>query len=403
MQNELAARHFAARALSHHPWYLAAGVNAETPVSLLLRDPDGSEHEVIVRWKRRASALGTLRQPPATGTSEATQFFFGSASVSQLIDAQLDRVGAQEPFFFTDAVVRELGFSSRVVPSASALAAAGVSASNGVSYFAIKYQYAGKRILLLRIPNYDPPSAAVSLGYLTALLAEQRDQVDGLILDQTHNPGGRGAFMERLVQLLSARPTRRTVQNLRADRWWYETYAAELESFVDETDLSPPTTRALQSTVLDAQRIDDAYSAGAALTAPMLFPLQDTVLGPAPGAWNKPLLILSDELSASCGDYFPLIMKSNQFARLFGARTMGAGGNVERVAQLTNSGLSLDLTRSLATMPDESEVYPDEGYIEDNGVSPDVPYAHSLADVRAGYVRYAKAFSEALVQQLAEQ
>jgi len=43
-------------------------------------------------------------------------------------------------------------------------------------------------------------------------------------------------------------------------------------------------------------------------------------------------------------------------------------------------------------------VYPDDRFVEDHGVSPDVEYSHTLEDFRAGYVGYVHAFSDAIVE-----
>jgi C-terminal processing protease CtpA/Prc len=112
-------------------------------------------------------------------------------------------------------------------------------------------------------------------------------------------------------------------------------------------------------------------------------------------------MMLVDELSVSCGDIVPAIMKANGIMPLFGHTTMGGGGNVEEVATLTNTRWTLNLSRGLGTVFDPTGAYPEAGFIEDNGVTPDVAYDHSLADFRAGYVGYVSAFNAALAHQLA--
>jgi hypothetical protein len=86
---------------------------------------------------------------------------------------------------------------------------------------------------------------------------------------------------------------------------------------------------------------------------------------------------------------------------LFGQRTMGGGGNVESVAVLTNTRAELRMSRGVATVYDPTGRYPEERMIEDNGVTPDIVYSHTLADVRAGYVGYVKAFNSALERAMA--
>jgi len=89
-------------------------------------------------------------------------------------------------------------------------------------------------------------------------------------------------------------------------------------------------------------------------------------------------------------------VKVNGLAPVFGARTLGAGGTVQTAAVLPNAAAELTLTRGVGSAVDPGE-YPEALVIEDQGVSPDVAYAHTLADFRAGYV---SAFSEVLCKEL---
>jgi C-terminal processing protease CtpA/Prc len=107
--------------------------------------------------------------------------------------------------------------------------------------------------------------------------------------------------------------------------------------------------------------------------------------------WNKPVLVLHDELSGSGGDVFPDLLQAGGAAKTFGARTMGLGGSVEPVITLPYSQAQLHLTRGLMGPYNPSG---DPKLIENEGVTPNYPYAHTIADFRAGYVGYVKAFSQ---------
>jgi hypothetical protein len=93
----------------------------------------------------------------------------------------------------------------------------------------------------------------------------------------------------------------------------------------------------------------------------------------------------------------PLIVQANGIAPIFGQRTMGGGGNVEQVTTLQNTQAVLNLSRGLGTVYDPTGAYPDSRFVEDNGVTPDISYSHTLSDFRAGYVGYVAAFNAALV------
>jgi hypothetical protein len=83
--------------------------------------------------------------------------------------------------------------NSVLVLSERALADFGVAgqALFDIHFFATKYTYQGKRILLVRNPDFDlsdEASVQQRLNYLRALLSEQESTSDVLVFDDTHNP-----------------------------------------------------------------------------------------------------------------------------------------------------------------------------------------------------------------------
>jgi C-terminal processing protease CtpA/Prc len=128
---------------------------------------------------------------------------------------------------------------------------------------------------------------------------------------------------------------------------------------------------------------------------PFSFSLRE-ILPPAPGGavWKKPVLVLIDELCGSGGDSFPMLMKANGLGKLFGNRTAGLGGSVEKVIDLPFTRSSLSVTRGLFTTFKPNGQYSDSDYVENNGVTPDVSYTHTVKDFREGFETYFKAFSD---------
>jgi C-terminal processing protease CtpA/Prc len=146
--------------------------------------------------------------------------------------------------------------------------------------------------------------------------------------------------------------------------------------------------------------VDAAYSANKSHSAPIPFFFESETIDPDPVHWTKPAIVLIDELSVSCADFVPAVLKANGTMPVFGQRTMGGGGNVEGVATLTHTRARLNLSRGLATVFDPSGAYPEARFIEDNGVVPDVVFSHTLADFRGGYVAYVRAFNAELAKSL---
>jgi C-terminal processing protease CtpA/Prc len=113
--------------------------------------------------------------------------------------------------------------------------------------------------------------------------------------------------------------------------------------------------------------------------------------------WTKPRLVLIDELAGSCADIFPMLIKENHLAPLFGRRTIGLGGNVEGFGPLTNSQATLSLTRGLFTTHQDDETYATADFVENNGVEPDIEHVITAADFRSGFIGYVTHFSDVIV------
>ena len=101
--------------------------------------------------------------------------------------------------------------------------------------------------------------------------------------------------------------------------------------------------------------------------------------------YTKPVVVLMNRGSGSCGDFFPAILKDNNRAKLFGETTIGLGGPVLGTSQLPLSEITVQTTVG-ATMRLNGE------YIENNGVKPDVEYKITIDDLNNGYRNYIKGF-----------
>ena len=85
------------------------------------------------------------------------------------------------------------------------------------------------------------------------------------------------------------------------------------------------------------------------------------------------IVLMVNEMCASMCDLFAAILQDNQMAKVVGARTMGAGGNVVTHHQAPNSHLALRQTESLMVRRVVKKGKVELGaLIENNGVEPDV-------------------------------
>ena len=393
--NALAARHFTAAMLTSRPVYAAEGLRANERVQVQLRNDRGVERAETVTWQEVPRLLPVVPAAPVAGGAGPRAAMAVSRETAEVARAELSKLGDRVPFFMTDAVRAALGVAGEVAPGRVALAQFGLTPQDAaaIHFFAATYSLGRKKVLLVRIPSYLQADAA--LNYLRALFVEQQPQVDALVLDQTHNPGGSVGFAEGVLSLLAPRRINGFVERMHADRLWIQTFANAAKG-ARQVNPADPTVAILEGRAHD---IDAAYSANRPLSIPIPLSLEPTI-EPDSVHWAKPLVLLADELSVSCADIVPLILKANGVATLFGQTTMGGGGNVETVATLANTQAVLSVSRGLGTVYDPTGQYPERNVIEDNGVAPDVAYSHTLADFRAGYVGYVRAFNDALAARV---
>ncbi len=396
--NALSSAHIAAARLTSRSVYLSKGLKAGAQAKLHLRGTDGTLRDAVVAWAEIPHLLPPLAPPPQAGKSGPKTMTAASDIAAEVTREELGKLGARVPFYMTDAVKASLGITAEVKPSAAALAKFGVSADAAaqIDYFAATYTTNGKKVLLFRLPDYTPADAGAALNYIRALFDEQQTQVDALVFDETHNPGGSVSFAFGVVSLLAPKTVNSMVQEMHGDRLWIQSFA-DASTQVAQADPNDPLAAVFMQ---DAHLVDDAYSAKKPLSVPLPMFTATPTLDADAAHWTKPFMMLTDELSVSCADFVPLLVQANGLAPLFGQRTMGGGGNVEQVATLTNTQGQLRISRGLGTVYDPTGAYPESRFIEDNGVTPDVSYSHTLADFRAGYVAYVGAFNAALAQQL---
>jgi Peptidase family S41 len=409
--NDLTLAHFGASYLTGRYDFVDPELQDGTPAVLTLRKPSGEKTEVTVHWTAAPHQLPPTSIPSFDQPGQRPLAL--APTGRDVISAELASLGGSVPFFLTPEVQAQYNVEP-VQLSDEAIAKYNVNREVAESgkYLAFRYSYCGKTLLILRLPDYipydledasDEADVRESINYLRALLATQAPLVDGLVVDDTHNPGGDILLVHQFAALLADKPLNGLVQKMNADRFWIGAYlelAQEIRATSDEDD--PALALEYEGY---AHQIDLAYSNGQPLSEPLPIPLPFPVVGlptivqPDDVHWEKPFVMLTDELSFSGGDAAPLLVKVNKLAPLFGQTTAGAGGNVES-GYLTYSGLQFSLSRGLFGIYDPSGAYPENNFVEDHGVSPDVTYSHTLEDFRAGYVGYVAAFSDSLLGEV---
>jgi hypothetical protein len=456
--------HGVAASMTFRPFYAPKELAPRgATAQCVFKKADGSQYEVAVPWQTTPGGIAGQIQPPtpaadpppapppANGDPPNAQAALKkltlvgrdaafSSQANWIIrrdnpQASVLQVASTTPFYFTPAVTTQYA-PVEVAPKAETLAKYGVTlpaadaptAADYIHLKAFKYKHAGKTVMIVRIPEYIVPqdNYEENVAWVSALIEENAGTAaaapppadlastpaDVIVLDDTHNPGGSATYVHGLASLFLKAPSGIMVQANHSDRKWFEGYVA-LANQINAIPGFPPEF--VQTLMTRSGKVEEAFDTGKWL-APFM-PLTGANLGPNAeftaesffgaellkphplGHWEKPVLVLHDELSGSGGDAFPAILQ-NSGIKTFGARTMGLGGTVEPVGQLSNSRATLNLTRGIFGIYQPNGAPPK--LVENLGVTPDYAYAHTVADFRAGYAAYVKAFSDIAVGMTGE-
>jgi hypothetical protein len=270
----------------------------------------------------------------------------------------------------------------------------GAQVLEGMPVTAAIYEAAGKKIGVLRIPQYTDDGL---LEVLARALMVMESQTDVLVLDQTNNPGGSVSLVSDIVGLFADKSYTDMNFKVRPSMNWIkkiDDISAKITEMLaaDPNDLAANALKARFDYL--GQEFRDAIAQKRFLTKPISLNLTGTFGTIQPNKvvrYTKPVLLLINELDFSGGDAFPAIMKDNGRVTLFGAKTNGAGGNVAEYGPLANSFFKFNLTESLMVRPNGQ-------YVENNGIKPDIAYSITEDDFMNDYRGYVKAFTAAALQ-----
>jgi hypothetical protein len=274
----------------------------------------------------------------------------------------------------------------------------------------------GRKMGYIRIAAYDGDYKEVQEF---AKIAEKfQAEVEGLVIDQVNNPGGSVFYLYALASHLTGKPLTTPHHRLivgEADaqqsaelllkvlRDSKKPAAAQAKVKKLKADEEPPnaggypiTAKFMNLMIRSAQFILKEFKSGKRLTDLIHISGVDDI-DPAPKEserFTKPILLLTNALDFSGGDFFPAIMQDNQRATILGVRTAGAGGVVKPYAVSQFGIARLSATGSLAQRANGQP-------IENLGVTPDIPYEITAKDLRTGFAQYRWKILKALDAMLA--
>jgi hypothetical protein len=250
--------------------------------------------------------------------------------------------------------------------------------SSGDVFYSGTYTTAdGLRIGFIRIPNYEPSQGiSVALAQWAREIAYFEQNTDGLVIDDTRNPGGDACYLQELIRLLTPETFRMLGLEFRATESLVQAYAAQVE-YEKSTGSEQWVINSWQSH-LDAMRQANREVRGRTGPLPICGPGLEVHPQPdstgKPFGYSKPVIVLMDELSASAGDAFPAVLQDNNRAKIVGTRSMGLGGAVQEFKATHFSEGIATVTTSLMIRkaPVATGEFPIMPYVENIGVRPDV-------------------------------
>lgn len=275
-------------------------------------------------------------------------------------------------------------------------------------FHAYIYKTDARRLIgYIRIASYEAPDFTQAIAEFSKVIGLFESATDAMVIDQVNNPGGSVFYLYGLASMLSDRPLATPLHRMavtQSDVSDALNAINRLQSVKtdddakkaikpEELDGYPGSYEFAQFTLSYAHFIVSEWNEGRKLTRPYWIAGVDHI-NPAPTHYTKPILLLTNHLDFSGGDFFPTILQDNHRVTILGSRTAGAGGYVNDVKIPNNIGInSFRATESIA-----ERVSGDP--IENLGVKPDLEYELSAADFAQGYKDYVKAI-RAAVESLA--
>lgn len=261
----------------------------------------------------------------------------------------------------------------------------------------------GHKIGFVRIHTYS--RKRIDFGQAIAELEEEiaffEQNTEALIIDQTNNGGGSWCHTLDVASFFFDAPQKETHDQWRVNR----DNVVRMEEIALNRDKSE-ADRNIAAQI--AREVRAAMERGDVLTRPIPECNLDGFFDPHTTnesvrvVYTKPILMLVNELSVSCGDYLPAFFQDRGRAIIFGATTSGGGGSVTGINQrIGYSEFTMGYTISMGV---REPTDPDGGglirYIENAGVTPDIAYDITAEDIVSGYQPYAAAVERAIAGML---
>lgn len=269
------------------------------------------------------------------------------------------------------------------------------------------FQADGFTIGFLRLPSFP------SERYLADLMLRQIDNevqyfrgaADGLVIDVMRNPGGDVCLTNDILARFIPYPFRTVGDEFRPTIEIVQAFRDQLQEAIGE-GAGAGEIEAYRSF---AEEVERAYYSLRGVTAPLpvcgtsleIQPLKDAAGNVI--AFDKPLLVLIDEFSASSADVFPAVLQDAWRALMFGRRTAGGGGlSLYRPTGFYGEAwASLSITMGVRPRTPAVEGIPAFPFIENIGAWPDIEAdIMTEENLLTGGRPFVEAFTAVIVEQV---
>jgi hypothetical protein len=397
-----AASAIAVRSQSRIPWVNQTGETAE----VVVRRETGELVAYTLKWQKSGNPIDFAGPVPDLVRGRGVRAVEETRGENDLLSpwqrpleklmeasvAREDRtalgVGAQAPGFALPD-----GFEVRLGRSASEV------------FYSGRYTAEGLRIGFIRIPSYSPAIAASqAIALFEREVLWMQENTDGLIIDDTRNPGGSVSYVEELCRRLIPQAFRSIGFEVRATLAFVDPF----QQSVQQARQSNQPEWVIQGLEERAKLVLEAYRQNRGKTPPVSLTNPWMDLEPARAsngqlaAYTKPLMVLVDEFSSSGGDMFPATLADAKRALVFGYRTNGLGGSVVNWTDgLNYSEFGTRVTVTLMVRKENVKApdLPEAPLVENIGVRPDVDYD---AMTRENLLTQGRPFVGAFTQAMAD-
>ena len=250
------------------------------------------------------------------------------------------------------------------------------------------------RLGYITIPSFSQSSEAIK--WYSDTLKAMETKTDGLVIDIINNPGGGLKFLAEILKLFSSlkKPLKMPTFAMRLSDFNINGWLNEIKPGKDDSLGVLQNWRNLKKQLFDWQQerklmspqIPFILNALQADNGSYLLGAEDQPI------YTKPILVLMNRGTGSCGDFFPAVLKDNGRATLFGEKTIGLGGPVLGVTLLPLSELHVRATIGLGQRSNGQ-------HIENAGIDPDVSYEVKYADIKNDFENYIDKFLEVISTQ----